>query len=131
MNILIIGGLIGIALLALLGAILLSMGEERAEKEQAAKAQAAALLPQSSNNPSQTRLPAVVVRPAEQAKASGELIPLKEEAPLNALYTLADELHILTRRTGELEQRLSGLTALLERRRVSEVTTPDSDITTS
>ncbi|MGH2479343.1 MAG: hypothetical protein ACRDHW_06790 [Ktedonobacteraceae bacterium] len=140
MNILIIGGLALVALVALLGAILLSIGEERAEKE-AQQAKSIALLSELSPNPPQTPFPTVVVRPADSLNdqaAPGALMPLSEEAQVSALhgqlYSITDELRTLTQRTGELERRLSGLTALLERRQVSEVAsqlhTSASDITT-
>ena len=134
MNILIIGGLLGLAVVALLGAVLLGMGEDRAEK--ALKANNAAHLPPLSPNGqlAEVTLPSM---PAV-TRATGQLLPANEEeqrtlalhrsaqliapggdehlAILNGqVHEITDELRVLAHKAGELELRLNHLSEALER----------------
>jgi len=125
-NMLIIGGLAVVVLAALLGVVLLSMGEERAEKEQQAQEKAVALPVQPSQPVPQTP----PVAEAEQlTHSTGKLMPLQKEVTLgdvnNQLYEVTDALLMLAQRIGELDLRLNDLATTLERREspgVTEVT---------
>lgn len=122
---LIIGGLAVVVLAALLGVVLLSMGEERAEKEQQAQEKAVAL-------PVQPSQPVPQTPPAEaeqSAYSTGKLVPLQKEVTLsdvnNQLYEVTDALLMLAQRIGELDLRLNDLATTLEHREspgVTEVT---------
>jgi hypothetical protein len=122
-NILILGGIIVVALAALVGAVLLNIGEERAEKaQQAARENASALLPQQSQPTQPTPpSPAVVEHPTDQS--TGQLVPLKREVSLSDLndqfYEISSALLMLAQRIGEMELRLGDLTTVLERREAS------------
>lgn len=124
MNTLIIGGLLGLAVLAILGAVLLGIGEDRAEKAQQASLadNATALLPQQSQSRQMTgQLAATpeIPRTPLLARSTGQLPRLEEDesfAGLNGqVREITSELRILAQRAGELEQRLSDLSELLER----------------
>jgi hypothetical protein len=123
-NILITGGLLGIAVLAILGAILLGIGEDRAVKAQKAKANGApaALLPQQSQSrqlPDQGPVtPAIPATPV-LTHSTGQLPALTGRELLASLdgqaREITSELRTLAQHAGELEQRLNHLSELLER----------------
>lgn len=120
---LIIGGLAVVVLAALLGVVLLSMGEERAEKEQQAQEKAVALSVQPSQPVPQTPPAAEAEQPAY---STGKLVPLQKEVTLsdvnNQLYEVTDALLMLAQRIGELDLRLNDLATTLEHREASGVT---------
>jgi hypothetical protein len=123
-NMLIIGGIVIVALAALVGVVLLNIGEERADKEQKAKENAAAALPQQSSLPQQPPAPPAVVEHSTDEQgdkaATGKLVPLNKEVSLNdlngQLYEITDALLLLAQRVGELDLRMNDLTTTLERR---------------
>lgn len=129
MNILIIGGMLGLAVVAILGAVLLGISEDRAERvERAQKASvpaaATALLPQQSQSRQRSTLEEASSVPATPALARPtiQLPPLREEENLASLNGQAreiiDELRTLALRAGELEQHLNLLSDRLERQQV-------------
>lgn len=133
MNILITGGLLGVAFLAILGAVVLGIHEDRVEKAQQVGPNATALLPQQSQS-RQRRIgelpPPVPVTPVLD-HPSGQLGPLREnnEALHNLngqVHEITNELRTLAQRASELEQRLSHLSALFEhyQSRQSGITNP-------
>lgn len=85
MNMLIIGGLLALALVAIVGAILLGIGEERAERQR--KEAKAALLPQAPEAPqiSDAERPTATLAPAmpemPTSTLSGDLRTTRELAP--------------------------------------------------
>jgi hypothetical protein len=103
MNLLIIGGLLAVGLLALVGAVFLAMGERRAP---------------SPSTTAKTTQPLKQPTSASDAKipATNETLPaVREETPLvlNGQYhELANELRTLHGHAIELEQRLSVLTGI-------------------
>jgi hypothetical protein len=103
MNLLIIGGLLAVGLLALVGAVFLAMGERRAPSPSAT-----AKTTQSLKQPTSAS--------AAKMPATNETLPaVREEAPLvlNGQYhELANELRTLHGHAIELEQRLSVLTGI-------------------
>lgn len=105
MNLLIIGGMLAIGLLALVGAVFLAMGERQAK---AASPSATTKTTQSLKQPSGT--------PAAKMPATKETLPsVREETPLvlnGQFHELADELRTLHGHAIELEQRLSVLTGI-------------------
>ena len=107
MNLLIIGGMLALGLLALLGAVFLAMGERKAA---APSPSAKAETTQSLKQPSGT--------PAAKMPVTEETLPMvREEAPLvlnGQFHELASELHTLHGHAIELEQRLSALTGLAD-----------------
>ncbi|MEO7022471.1 MAG: hypothetical protein ABI234_20140 [Ktedonobacteraceae bacterium] len=113
MNILIIGGLLGLAVIAILGAVLLGIGEDRAEK--ARKANGAALLSQSSQT---GQLPAFIEEQQLTLHKSGHLALPNEEERLTILHgqvhEITSELRTLAHKAGELELRLNNLSEVLE-----------------
>ncbi|HEX7736480.1 MAG TPA: hypothetical protein VF458_16640 [Ktedonobacteraceae bacterium] len=131
MNILIIGGLLGLAVLAILSAVLLGIGEDRAEKArrevQAQQTSTPALpFPQAqfpqvvSQGPAYQAVPATPILPPQtiplpvssQGQATGEL----SLADLNGqVREITGELRALAQRAGDLQQRLNTLSEALER----------------
>jgi len=133
-NILIIGGLLGLAVLAILGAVLLGLGEDRAEKarktEVQQQASAPALLPQQSqsrqtvsqepaypSNSTYQSVPAtpILSRPTIPLPVSstGELTGSLNLADLNGQVSdITSELRTLAQRAGELQQRLTALSEM-------------------
>lgn len=107
MNLLIIGGMLALGLLALVGAVFLAMGERQAKTPSPA---ATAKTTQSPKQPSNI--------PAAQPPATAETLPaVRDETPLalNGQYhELVDELRILHEHAIELEQRLSVLTGIAD-----------------
>ena len=122
MNILIVGGLLGLAIVAVLGAILLGVGEDRTAKAQKASANDTALLPQQSQTQQPKDeiaiTPPIPVTPV-LAQSTGQLPALKGHELLASLdgqaQEMTSELRTLAQRAGELEQRLNYLSDLLER----------------
>ncbi|OLE05213.1 MAG: hypothetical protein AUG82_05045 [Ktedonobacter sp. 13_1_20CM_4_53_11] len=107
MNLLIIGGLLALGLLAIVGAVFLAMGEKRAA---APSPSATAKTTQPLKQPTGAA--------AAKMPATKETLPaVREETPLvlNGQYhELANELHALHGRASELEQRLSALTEIAD-----------------
>jgi hypothetical protein len=105
MNLLIIGGLLAVGLLALLGAVFLAMGERRAPSPSVT-----AKTTQPLKQPTSA--------PAAKMPATNETLPaVREETPLalNGQYhELANELRTLHGHAIELEQRLSVLTGMAD-----------------
>lgn len=128
MSILIIGGLLLVALLAIVGIVFLSMGEQRTQKARA-------------NNNNGSAYPAVAptvstphITPAtpEVTVPPNRSVPIRQSYPsdkpargnegdsiraaLNGQFTeLASELRSLYQQAWDLEQRLRGLTDMLDR----------------
>lgn len=128
MNILIIGGLMGLAVLAILGAVLLGIGEDRSEKAkkelQAQQGVTPTLLPQQSQSLQQG--PAYPVVPATPLLSRPTItLPVSSAGETTGGHSLADlngqvseitsELRALAHRAGELQQRLTTLSEALER----------------
>src|SRR5205823_13058249 len=105
MNLLIIGGLLALGLLAIVGAVFLAMGEKRAA---APSPSATAKTTQPLKQPTGAA--------AAKMPATKETLPtVREETPpvLNGQYhEPANELHALHGRASELEQNLSALTEI-------------------
>lgn len=109
MNLLVIGGLLLVGLLALVGAFLLSMGEK------SPMAKASSPPRQHVETPSEKQH----MPEATQPSATGPNLPaLTQEEHLPALdgqfYEMVSELRTLHRHASELEQRLSVLTILAD-----------------
>ena len=124
MNILIIGGLLGLAVVAILGAVLLGISEDRAEKAQQANSAAPepALLPQQTQSRQLEEpgaAPQTIPLTPLVTNSTGQLPALHEEEQLISLngrvHEITSELRILAQRAGELEHRLSVLSEVLER----------------
>ncbi|HEX6555380.1 MAG TPA: hypothetical protein VF026_21645 [Ktedonobacteraceae bacterium] len=107
MNLLIVGGLLALGLLAIVGAVFLAMGERRAA---APSPSATARTTQPLKQPTGV--------PAAKMPVTNETLPaVREETPLvlNGQYhELANELHTLHGQAMELEQRLSALTEIAD-----------------
>ena len=107
MNLLIIGGLLALGLLAIVGAVFLAMGERRAA---APSPSATAKTTQPLKQPTGA--------PVAKMPATKETLPaVREETPLvlNGRYhELANELHTLHGQAIELGQRLSALTEIAD-----------------
>lgn len=122
MNILIIGGLLGLAVVAILGAVLLGIGEDRAEKARKANEAAPSLLPQQSQS-RQPEEPAAAPQTVPLTplitSTTGQLPALNQDEQLAGLngqvHEITSELRALAQKAGELEQRLSVLSETLER----------------
>ena len=129
MNILIIGGLLGLAVLAILGAVLLGMGEDRAEKARRTQVAAQSREPELSlpqPHPAATnQVPAYQSVPATPllsrptvplaVSGSGEGTGNLDLTDLNGqVREITGELRLLAQRTSELQQRLTMLSDTLE-----------------
>jgi hypothetical protein len=143
-NILIIGGLLGLAVLALLGAVLLGLGEDRAEKArreaQAQASEAPVLLPQQAQSrPAVSQGPGYQAAPAYQSVPATPILSRSTitlpasstgEATTKTLNLvelngqvreITSELRTLAQRASELQQRLASLTESLESQDVPHV----------
>jgi hypothetical protein len=147
---LIIGGLLALAIVAILGAILLGIGEERAKKkpgdESAALPMQALPTPQVPETPQASNTVPPPTPPVESQMSRPLAPPLRENGLLSAYrnshmpghreeeYTMipnsqvhkfADELRFLAQQTSELEQHLTSLRKAIEdlQDQQSEVTT--------
>lgn len=138
MNILIVGGLLGLAVVAILGAVLLGVGEDRAEKAQKAQQTAStALLPQQSQSRQQESQEIVAQSvPATPilSRPTTQLPSLNEAETLSSLngqaHEITSELRALALRAGELERRLTILSETLERQRPLHAVVPEQFYTT-
>lgn len=118
MNILIIGGLLGIAVLAILGAVLLGIREERVAKAPAISP--ASTLPAT---PALTRatgqLPSLNEDERPVLRRTGQLVVPNEEERFiilqGQMHEITSELRSLAQKAGELEQRLNNLSEVIER----------------
>ena len=142
MNILIIGGLLGLAVLAILGAVLLGIGEDRSEKAQKAletpQSSVPALPPQqvqsqpaTSQGPAYQSVPATPLLSRQTVtlpvSSTGETTGGLGLADLNGqVREITSELHILAQRAGELQQRLITLGETLERQAQFHAEPPQS-----
>ena len=122
MNILIIGGLLGLAVVAILGAVLLGIGEDRAEKTRKANEAAPAVLPQQAQYTQQEEpvaAPLPVPLTPLITSTTGQLPALDQDEQIASLngqvHEITSELRALAQRAGELEHRLSVLSEALER----------------
>jgi hypothetical protein len=110
-NMLIIGGLLALALVAILGAILLGIGEERAEKK-------------PGEEPAALPMPALPTLMSEEHQMAGpsyrssQTPGHREEEQtmiLNSqVHAFADELRFLAQQASELEQHLTALRTAFE-----------------
>ena len=107
MNLLIIGGLLALGLLAIVGAVFLAMGERRTVAQSP---------PATARTTQPLKQPTGV--PAAKMPVTNETLPaVREETPLvlNGQYhELANELRTLHGQAIELEQRLSVLTEIAD-----------------
>jgi hypothetical protein len=127
-NILITGGLLGLAVVAILGAILLGMDEKHTAKEPkdniSGNITTAALPPQQariSKQPERVATTPPIPATPVLSQSTDRLPTLKgRESQVNLeglngqMQEITGELRNLTQRTSELEQRLDHLSALLE-----------------
>jgi hypothetical protein len=115
MNLLIIGGLLGFALVAILAAVLLGMSEQRAEKARADNVPASES-PTVANkvvSGSAPTTPALLITTGKTALVNTEeqMLPA-----LNGQFReFASELRSLHQQAWELEQRLRGMTDMVDR----------------
>lgn len=124
MNLLIIGGLLVIAAAAILGAVLLSIGEQRAEKARAngVPAPVPTNVSLSANSTSNMGSPAnrtAPVRLAPPVTVERSFSPRGDDQQISALngqfHELAAELRTLYQHAWELEQHLRVLTEAVDR----------------
>ena len=119
MNLLIIAGLLGFAIVAILAAVLLGIGEQRAEKARANNA--IVTPPATASSPARNKVvegnaPARATLAAATEKTA---ILNTEEQTLSTLNgqfrEFASELRSLHQQAWELEQRLRGMTEMVDR----------------
>jgi len=123
-NLLIIGGLLAVALLAILGAVLLGVGEQRADK---ARINGGAIPGSTSSNPMIAQQP-TENRQVEQATTIRQSMPSSVERPVRSteihqepyalngqFHELAVELQTLYQHAWELERRLRTLAEVADR----------------
>ncbi|HVB25508.1 MAG TPA: hypothetical protein VNG51_26460 [Ktedonobacteraceae bacterium] len=136
MNILIVGGLFAVAILAIIGIVLLSLSERGAEAARKASAQSASLAAPTLAKSARPTVPLTpqehsepVTRPAaKEAVIQRRTFPRKGEAAstdheensllpmLNGqFHEFVDELRDLHQQAWELEHRLSTLTQMVDR----------------
>jgi hypothetical protein len=119
MNLLLIAGLLGFAIVAILAAVLLGIGEQRAEKARANNAIAPPTVtasPPARNKVVDGNTPPRATLPAPTEKTA---ILNTEEQTLSTLNgqfrEFASELRSLHQQAWELEQRLRGMTEMVDR----------------
>ncbi|HVB73038.1 MAG TPA: hypothetical protein VNE38_05730 [Ktedonobacteraceae bacterium] len=122
MNLLIIGGLLAFALVAILAAILLGVSEQRAEKARAynelvplAVSTQAIETPPATSNQGGESAPIRQAFPVTIEKAVRSSTDEMKLAALNGqIHEFASELRSLHQQAWELEQRLRGLTEMVD-----------------
>ena len=122
MNLLIIGGLLVVAAASIIGAILLSIGEQRAGAKRIAGTQPGLQLPasvdRSESTPRGTTENTVISRSNQPAVAETPLPGRGEDQlqpSLNGQFReLAGEIRMLHQQAWQLEQRLSILTEMID-----------------
>ena len=107
MSMLIVGGLFGIALLAIIGVVLIVVSERNAM----ARAQVAKPAPAQAATKQDATLAAPNAANVEVASAMEDAGPTLNEQ----IYELSAQLHALHQQTQNLESRISTLMALVER----------------
>jgi hypothetical protein len=119
MNLLIIAGLLGLALVAILVAVLLGMSEQQAEK---ARVNNASALPESAPataSPAETVVTGNAPTLPFSATTQKNVLVDSDEQMLPALNgqfrEFASELRSLHQQAWELEQRLRGMTEMVDR----------------
>ncbi len=153
MNLLIIGGLLAFALVAILGAVLLGMGEQRSEQASKAAAQISPppvpAIPAAApaNTTIDLKLADQASQPLRRTVPLSQELHLADESPMptastpvpvpipvptpaptsvsqndyplpslnGQVHLIEEELHSLQQQAWELEQRLQGLTEMLDR----------------
>ncbi len=124
MTLLIIGGLLAVAILAILGAVFLGVSEQRAEK---VRTNGSMPISSSSSIPS-VEQPSTASRAAARTAPTRQNLPPIAESPLRSagesqqqyalngqFHELSVELRTLYQHAWELERRLRGLTEIAER----------------
>ena len=130
MNILIVGGLLGLAVLAILGAVLLGISEDRADKakkeQRMQDSSVPALLPQQSQSrqvvgqgPAYQSVPATPILPSQTGSlpvsSASDTLDSHNLSNLNGqVCEITSELRVLAQRAGELQQRLTSLSEVLD-----------------
>ncbi len=117
MNLLIIAGLLALALVAILVAVLLSISEQQAEKTRkqdtitpSTSAPASTAPVEAGNTPNRTALSATTQKDV-LVDTDEQILPL-----LNGQFReFASELRSLQQQASELEQRLRGMTEMVDR----------------
>jgi len=145
-NILIIGGLLGLAVLAILGAVLLGIGEDRSDKAkeelQVQQTSAPVQLPQQATRqgPAYDSVPATPLLPRQTitlpaASEGGTTGNLGLAGLDGQVREITGELRVLAQRAGELQQHLTTLSEALERQNLPHPEPPhtsfSSDLFTS
>lgn len=139
MNLLIIGGLAAVAVVAILGAIFLGVSEERSTKAHAA---ATSSVPAPVETPAAPAPRPAVARPTQPLKPSsprpgsvpGERIYTangedQQYRHMNGqLYELADELRTLSQQAWELEHRLRSLSEMIDRAQQNHAVSIEEEI---
>lgn len=121
MSLLIIGGLFALGVVAILGAVLLGISEQRRENARANAATVPVSLPVDEQATSLPRAsaPLTTARPTIPLDRPTALLDHEEPAALPALngqfHELADEIRELHQQAWDLEQRLSSLTKTIAR----------------
>ena len=118
MNLLIIAGLLGLALVAVLVAVLLGISEQQAEKARANNAKALPASPPVTATEAETGKVVTNNTPAPATTQKNVLVDSDEQMlpALNGQFRkFASELRSLHQQAWELEQRLRGMTEIVDR----------------
>lgn len=124
MNLLIIGGLLGVTLLAIIGIVVLVMGESRAQNSSSPSPASARTTRRLEPEPAITREVSEIPAPTQQRSLAPRetttglpsMSGAHSVARLNGqIHELVNELRTLHQQAGELEQRLQVLTEVVER----------------
>ena len=118
MNLLLIAGLLGLALVAILVAVLLGMSEQQAEKARANNATASPESAPATASPAETGKVVTSNTPNSATTQKNALVDTDEQMlpALNGQFReFASELRSLHQQAWELEQRLLGMTEMVDR----------------
>ena len=118
MNLLLIAGLLGLALVAILVAVLLGMSEQQAEKARANNATASPESAPATASPAESGKVVTSNIPASATTQKNALVDTDEQMlpALNGQFReFASELRSLHQQAWELEQRLLGMTEMVDR----------------
>jgi hypothetical protein len=118
MNLLLIAGLLGLALVAILVAVLLGMSEQQAEKARANNATASPESAPATASPAETGKVVTSNTPTSATTQKNALVDTDEQMlpALNGQFReFASELRSLHQQAWELEQHLRGITEMVDR----------------